>query len=330
LRPSVYGAATAVVALLCAPALYAEVDPEAFPTEASVPGAPPVSGGPPAAPPSGTGPLSGNTAVPEPDDRNLRRKNAAVIGGITLAVGAYGMNNWWNEGMTSSARAESEGWFGQDTYAGGADKLGHAFITYSGTRLLARAFEGLGNDPAHSLRLAAWTSFGILTGVEIVDSFSSKWRFSYEDVVFNAAGVALALLQEKYPSFDALLDFRLLYRQSDSARSLNKSNVIDDYSGQTYLLAFKADGVPRLRDVPLLRYLEILVGYNTRGYEPNDGTMNDPQRRIYYGVGINLSRLLSDTVFRGGLKGGKIQRATDTALEFLEVPGTAALTYTRL
>ena len=79
----------------------------------------------------------------------------------------------------------------------------------------------------------------------------------------------------------------------------------------------------------MVRYVELLVGYNTRGYEPNDGTMNDPHRRIYYGVGINLSRLLSDTVFRGDLKGGKIQRGTDTVLEYLEVPWTAALTYRR-
>lgn len=330
MRPSVYRAATAVIALLCAPALCAAVEAQAFPTEAPEHGALPVSGGPPATPPSGTGPLSDNTAVPEPDDRNLRWKNAAVIGGITLAVGAYGMMNWWNEGMTSSAGTRSEGWFGQDTYAGGTDKLGHAFTTYSGTRLLARAFEGLGNNPAHSLRLAGWTSFGVLTGIEIADSFSSKWRFSYEDVVFNAAGVALAFLLEKHPSIDALLDFRLLYRRSEDAQRLGKSNVVTDYSGQTYLLAFKADGMPGLRDVRLVRYLELLVGYNARGYEPNDGTMNDPNRRIYYGVGINLSRLLSDTVFRGYFKGGKIQRGTDTVLEFLEVPGTAALTYHRL
>jgi hypothetical protein len=316
--------------MLCALALCAAVDAHAFPTEPPVPGAPPVSGGSPGAPPSGTDPLSDNTAVQEPDDRKLRWKNAAVIGGITLGVGAYGVKNWWNEGMTSSAWPRNEGWFGQGTYAGGADKLGHAFITYSGTRLLARAFEGLGNDPAHSLRLAAWTSFGVLTGVEIVDSFSSKWRFSYEDTVFNAAGVALALLLEKHPSIDALLDFRLLYRRSDDARRLGKSNVVGDYSGQTYLLAFKADGVPRLREVPVARYLELLVGYNTRGYEPNDGVKNDPHRRIYCGVGINLSRLLSDTVFRGDLRGGKIQRGTDTVLEFLEVPWTAALTYHRL
>jgi len=303
----------AVILLLPAPVL-AEPDPDPVRGKhVATPAAPPPAG------------VSEDPPPPEP-----RWKNAAVIGGITLAVGAYGVMNWWDEGMTSSPGTRREGWFGQGTYAGGTDKLGHAFITYSGTRLLARAFEGLGNDPAHSLRLAAWTSFGVLTGVEIVDSFSTKWRFSYEDVVFNAAGAGLALLQEKYPSFDALLDVRLLYTRSDDARRVGESNVVNDYSGQTYLLAFKADGVPRLRDVPLVRYLELLVGYNTRGYDPGDGTMNDPRRRIYYGVGVNLSRLLSDTVFRGDLKGGKTQRATDTVLEFLEVPGTAALTYRRL
>jgi hypothetical protein len=326
----VHRAATAVISLLCAPALCAAVDAQTFPTEPPVPDAPPVSGSTPGAPPSGAGPLPDKVGVPEPDDRNLRWKNAAVIGGITLTVGAYGAKNWWNEGMTSSPGTRHEGWFGEGTYAGGTDKLGHAFITYTGTRLLARAFEGLGNNPAHSLRLAAWTSFGVLTGVEVVDSFSTKWRFSYEDVVFNAAGVGLALLQEKYPSFDALLDYRLLYIRSDDAKRLGKSNVVGDYSGQTYLLAFKLDGVPRLRDVPLVRYLELLVGYNARGYEPNDGVKIDPHRRIYYGIGINLSRLLSDTVFRGTFKGGKLQRGTDTVLEFLEVPGTAALTYSRL
>lgn len=275
-------------------------------------------------------PVSDNGVLPKTDGRGMAWRNAAVIGGITLAVGAYGVKNWWNEGMTSSAWPRNEGWFGQGTYAGGTDKLGHAFITYGGTRLLKLAFEGLGNDSSSSLKLAGWTSFGVLTGVEVVDSFSSKWRFSYEDVVFNAAGAALALAMEKYPSLDALVDFRLLYRRSDDARRLGKTDPVGDYSGQTFLLAFKADGVPRLRDIPLARYLELQVGYNTRGYEPNDGVKTDPHRRVCYGVGVNLSRVLGDTLFRGGLKGGKIQGATDTLLELFQVPGTSALTYRRL
>ena len=271
-------------------------------------------------------------SVGVPDDPipgNLRWKNAALIGGIAATVGIYGANNWWEDGFSGSFRTVDEGWFGEDTYAGGADKVGHAFFTYTGARLLTRGFEAIGNDTGHALRLGTWTSLGVMTAVEVVDGFSKKFRFSMEDAVANAVGAAFAVLVEKYPRIDALLDFRLLYQKSDDAMRVGETDPLADYSGQTYLLAAKADGVPRLREVPVVRYLELLVGYNTRGYEPNDGTMNDPHRRIYYGVGINLSRLLSDTVFRGDLKGGKIQRGTDTVLEYLEVPWTAALTYTR-
>jgi len=265
-----------------------------------------------------------------PAPRVPRWKNAAVMGGIGLTVGVYGMIAWWDDGFSGSFRTETEGWFGQNTYAGGADKLGHAFFTYTGGRLLTRGFEALGNDTARSSRLAMWTSLGVMVGSEVVDGFSNAYRFSYEDVVSNAAGAVFAFLVERDPRLDALLDFRLLYWQSDDAKRVGEQDPIADYSGQTFLLALKADGVPRLREVPLLRHLELQVGYNTRGYEPNDGVKIDPHRRVYYGVGVNLSRLLSDTVFRGDLKGGKIQRGTDTVLEFLQVPGTAVRSYRRL
>jgi len=294
----------------------------------------PVLAGPDAGTVRGENPATPTAPPPagvpeEPIARGLRWKNAAVIGGIAATVGIYGMNSWWEDGFTGSFHTVDEGWFGQNTYAGGADKVGHAFFTYTGARLLTRAFEALGNDPGHALRLGVWTSLGVMTAVEVVDGFSKKYRFSMEDAVANAVGAAFAVLVEKDPRIDALLDFRLLYQRSDDAKRVGETDFIADFSGQTYLLAFKVDGVPRLRDVPLVRYVELLVGYNTRGYEPNDGTMNDPHRRIYYGVGINLSRLLSDTVFRGDLKGGKIERGTDTVLEYLEVPWTAALTYRR-
>lgn len=274
--------------------------------------------------------LAGPEPGPEdPADRGLRWKNAAVIGGIGITVGIYGANGWWRDGFSGSFRTVDEGWFGRNTYAGGADKAGHSFFTYTGARLFTRGFEALGNSPGRALRLGVWTSIGVMTGVEVVDGFSKKFRFSMEDAVANAAGAAFAVLVETDPRIDALLDFRLLYRRSDDARRVGETDPIADYSGQTFLLAVKADGVPRLRGVPVVRYLELQAGYNTRGYEPTDGTKIDPHRRIYYGIGINLSRLLSDTVFRGDLKGGKIQRGTDTVLEFFEVSGTAARTYRR-
>jgi len=324
-RTSVQRIAAAVLALLSGVAAFPLSGfAFAFPEERYAQSLVPATGGS-----SVPGSPSDNTVGSKPGERTLMWRNTAVIGGIAAGVAAYGANSWWKGGLSGSFSTQSEGWFGQDTYAGGADKIGHAFFTYLGTRLLARGFEAIGNEPDRSLRLAAWTSFGVLLGVEIVDGFSESFHFSMEDVVANAAGVAFALLVEKYPRVDALLDFRLLYQRSEDAKRLGENDPLQDYSGQTYLLAFKADGVPRLRDVPLVRYIELQVGYGTRGYEPNDGQV-DPHRRVYYGVGVNLSRLLSDTVFRGDLKGGKIQGVTDTVLEFLQIPGTTALTYTRL
>ena len=268
------------------------------------------------------------SAVPEaPTDRGLRWKNAAVICGIAATVGIYGASSWWEDGFSGSFHTFNEGWFGQNTYEGGADKAGHAYSTYVITRLLTRAFEAVGNDPGRALRLGTWTSLGVMTGIEVIDGFSKKYSFSIEDVVMNAAGAAFAVLSEVVPSVDALLDFRLLYQKPDNAQQAGATQPLSDYSGQTFLLVMKVDGVPRLREVPVVRYVEFEVGYNARGYESNDGTLNDPQRRLCFGVGVNLSRLLSDTVFRGDLKGGKIQRGTDTVLEYLEVPWTAARTY---
>ncbi|MEK7744210.1 MAG: hypothetical protein AAB578_07445, partial [Elusimicrobiota bacterium] len=63
-------------------------------------------------------------AGPAPDavPRGLWWKNAAVIGGIGITVGIYGANGWWEDGFSGAFRTTDEGWFGQNTYAGGADK----------------------------------------------------------------------------------------------------------------------------------------------------------------------------------------------------------------
>ncbi len=324
MRPSVRAAASVLLLLLAASAAPAAGEPLPSPEN------PPPDAASPPSPHPEEGEDPGDAKEGEREDRKLRWRNTAAIGGIVLAVGAYGTQKWWNEEMDSRPSTRHEGWFGQGTYAGGADKFGHAYITYAGTRLLVPAFEALGNDRSHASTLAAWTTFGVMTGVEAVDSFSKKWRFSYEDVICNAVGAGLALVMEKHPSLDALVDFRLLYRQSDDARAAGDFDPIGDYSGQTFLLAFKADGVTALRDVPVLRYVELLVGYGTRGYEPLPQGESDRQRRVYFGVGINLSRLLGDTLFRGRLGGGKVQSATEMLFELIQVPGTAALTYKRL
>ncbi len=236
-----------------------------------------------------------------------------LIGG-ELLVGWYGATHWWSDGLTGNFRTTSEGWFGRDTYAGGADKMGHLFFGYAGTRLMARGFESLGNSPDDALRLGAATTFGTLVAIEVVDGFSKKWRFSYEDAIMNAAGTALGVFFERSPRLDGLLDFRLMYRPTRSF------DPVGDYSGQTYLLVAKAAGVPALNRSGM-RYLELAVGYGSRGFDEPSPAQR--QRCAYFGISLNLSEILNDTLFRED-RGSRAARTSRTALEFFQVPGTAA------
>jgi hypothetical protein len=122
---------------------------------------------------------------------------------------------------------------------------------------------------------------------------------------------------------DQLFDIRLQYWPSDDARRLNDYDPVADYSGQTYLLVTKATGIPVLNKNKYLRYLEFAFGYGTRGYQPTDGTGTQiKERNIYYGISVNLSQLLNDTILKSNSTTRKI---TNSVLEYVQVPGTTLL-----
>ena len=252
------------------------------------------------------------------EDRFLPPRTTAIMVGGSLAIAAYGKRKWWRDGFNRRFRTVDEDFFGQGTYSGGADKLGHFYMNYVGTRLFAKLFEWDGNAPARALRLAAAYTLGTFAAVEVIDGFSRKWRFSKEDLLMNAAGVGAALLMESNPRLDRMLDLRFQYRPSREGGQ--GVDPFGDYSGQTYLVVAKAAAVPALREHPVLRYAELAVGYGTRGYSA--GSDGPRSRNVYVGVSLNLSELLNGTVFRDAPSAQWFAR---TALEFVQVPGTAAL-----
>lgn len=259
---------------------------------------------------------------PVPTEAQKQFRTRLMIGGAVTALLGYGSVHWWNDSMSSNFRTVDEGWFGQDTYTGGADKLGHMYSTYVGTRLLTRAFEWAGHDSQTAAWLAAATAWGSMLAVEVGDGYSARYRFSKEDLIMNTLGTGLALLLEQKPELDAVLDFRLMYWPSSDARRVNQIDPVDDHSGQTYLLAIKASGIPSLRRIEPLRYFELALGYGTRGYEPNLG--EERSRHFYYGISLNVAELLGVTAFRES-RGSRSQHVTNGVLEVFQIPGTAAL-----
>ena len=270
-----------------------------------------------------------------------------LVGGYVLATALYGYSSWWGKDVekhrftedgqlytetvsnrTSTFRVNNEGWFEEETPNGGADKFGHAFSFYVSTRLMTKGFQWAGYDHTTAAKMAGITSGAVSLAVEVLDGYTVEYGFSKEDLVMNLAGISFATWLELEPEWDDVFDFRFKYWRSDDAKRLGETDPVSDYSGQTYLLITKASGFKSLRDNPWLRYLELAVGYGSRGYQPNPGKYEDTQpkkRFLYYGLSINLSQILTDTVFRHNTTPSNTQKITTGVLEYLQMPGTALL-----
>jgi hypothetical protein len=191
---------------------------------------------------------------------------------------------------------------------------------------MTKSFQWAGHSQPQALQLAGITSATLSVGVEVLDGFTKKYGFSPEDVVMNLTGIGTGIILENYPYLDNLFDFRLKYWPSDDAIRLKEYDSFSDYTGQTYLLITKASGILPLRQTKWLRYLELAVGYGTRGYQPTDGTNSEPKKRnFYYGLSLNLSQLLNDTLFKQNPTSSYTKLITEQVLEYLQMPGTALL-----
>jgi hypothetical protein len=256
-------------------------------------------------------------SAPLPD---LRWRNTAIIGGTALAIGAYGWNAWWKEGLNSDFRSRNELWFGADTEFAGMDKLGHLYFSHLMTRSLVPVFNWAGNPPETSRQLSAWTIWGIGAMVEVLDGFSKRYSFSYEDVIANSIGVGTGYLLARYPEWDDVFDLRLEYAPSE----LSGWNPPGDYAGQRYYLVTKFDGIQALRDVPVVKYLEFGVGYGAPGYDVPDEWDLHPwarkRREVFLSIGINLSRVMADVFYGGSKSTTTTQKTLEWGFEYFQFP----------
>lgn len=256
--------------------------------------------------------------------------SASAVAGVYAVFGTYAYFAWFRNAhempFTVIDDWRSENPFGIHSYAGGADKFGHAWFNYilvrGTTEMLAAGGWGRVGSSLVSAALAE-TAFTIS---EIKDGFI--WGFEVGDAAANLAGAALAVLFESSPTIDRLFDFRLAYFPSSDYRYLVRSmpffqrgNGIDftqDYSGQSYLLALHLSGLPRVKDEPWARFVDVVGGFETRGFEPvRQDTSIAPRQIFYAGLSINLQGVL-EALLPDSL-GRRIGRG---AFEVIGLPGT--------
>ncbi len=206
---------------------------------------------------------------------------AVNLGGMAF-ITAWGVAKW--DYFDRSPHAQAEGWFGQNTDEGGADKLGHLWSTYALSDGLASVYEDWGYEPEQAIVNGALSSFAIMGFMELGDSFSN-YGFSYEDMLMNTTGAAASYLMFKFPALNEKIDLRWEYKPD-----FKETDFFTDYQNSKYLIALQLDGFEQLEGSPL-EYLELQAGYYIRGFDTHDP---DRERNLYLGIGLDVGKLLTN------------------------------------
>lgn len=217
-----------------------------------------------------------------------------------------------HRGETSAFHFENEGFFGKDTYELGVDKLTHAHNSYVQSEIIgARIRKKTGTTRGTALTGAVLSS-GMMLYSEVFDGF--KGGFGYEDLVFNTLGAGFSVLRNTTPGLDEKLDFRVLVIPN---RQVYSPTGRDHYRQSRYLFALKLAGFDRLKDSPL-RFAELHAGYYATGFTEREEDRGEPrQRKLFAGVGVNLSELLF-----GRKRETRFQRIGSEALQYWQPPLT--------
>lgn len=254
------------------------------------------------------------------------------LGLVAGMLASTGFSSWnWGD---SKFRVHHEGWFGKNTSNGGMDKLGHFYTTYVIAELLGERIRANSDNPVGAQLTASIVAFGLMAAVEVGDGFSRKYGFSPEDLAANGLGAAFALARAAWPGLKETVDFRLMHTLASDERPGVKAagfQFIPPYRRTRYILALKFAGFDALKATPL-RYAELHVGFQARGYHAQERRLGYPKERSFYvGVGLNLNEALFGD---GPLPNLARWRDTEPAwalehaLRYIQLPYTSA--YSRL
>ncbi len=254
------------------------------------------------------------------DNRDHRLASGLVLGSLYAGFWGWAYLAWYRDHPEKDDHdIGKDGWFGVRTYAGGADKLGHAWATMVLARGGTALLDAGGWNRTHAALLSAGLAELLFLGVEWKDYY--YYEFSPGDFTFNTLGALTAVALDLSPRLDELIDFRVEYWPSKQYRynltnpdspcekrmpgqpSCSRWNIAEDYSGETYLLALHLGAIRPLREMKYgtwSKFVDVAVGFETRNYKPpptllGGPTLEDPvirRQTLFFGVTFNAQGLI--------------------------------------
>jgi len=212
----------------------------------------------------------------------------AVAAGVLQGLGAPLQYGWVPYNTTD------EGWFGRDTYTGGADKVSHFILSSGVSRLLYEAYTHLGHPPEQSFRLAVATAFTSGLMVELMDAFS-VYGFSFQDLAVDALGSTAGGLINRHHLQD-LLGLRVGLSETPipaSAIGASVPTLGRSYNDEIYAADLKLGGLIRRMngDPGIARFFLTSFVFFTKGFG-YDPPLPTRYQEIGFEVGLNFPEIL--------------------------------------
>jgi hypothetical protein len=211
------------------------------------------------------------------------------IGVVTLGTLGGSAYNSFGDGPSQAFHFTNEQWFGRTTYVGGGDKASH-FVSYNAvSRLLTMVYNELGvpTDSARILGSGVSALAGLVT--ELGDG-TTKYGFSYEDLVWDSLGAATALLTAHY-GYDDLIGFRFGLVPYPKVHGQPNGGFGKDYTQEIYTGDLKISGLAKrlhFRPGPA-RFLLLSTSYGVKGYPYAVPSVRE--RQIGIEVGLHLAEI---------------------------------------
>jgi len=210
-----------------------------------------------------------------------------------IALTAAGFLTSLTDSSLQSFRFTNEGWFGANTYAGGADKAAH-FVNYT---ILSKELAYMYQKLDYSKSASIWLGFGmsVLEGLtrKFGDGFN-KYGFSLGDATMDILGSGASALILATGTED-LFNFRngfLLPMSTETCCAVPGKGR--DYSDKLYTADLKLAGVSRRLGLNIgpLRYLLFSVTYGSKFYP--SGPPDLRERQVGFEIGLNFEEILND------------------------------------
>ena len=246
--------------------------------------------------------------APPPPRKIFDAKTTRLFLGVPfVAVPIVGYVAWWKRDWGVHFHTREEGWFGRDTYAGGADKASHFYWGTVSQEAFAAAFRKYGHPPAEARALAAVDTMLCALVVELGDSMTS-YGFTWEDAAATMAGAgAYALVSSQ--GLEDTIGFRMGivpdFERTEEASALvafpsrrfairsrePDADVPARYSQEIYTMDLRMKGfLPRVGAKPgLARFFFFSVTYGTKGYKAAPPELRE--RNVGFEIGLSFSEL---------------------------------------